>query len=153
MNDDFQHNLQQHHDAVGVFIELLENEQAMLTGAAASVDPLARLTERKAEQARTLERLDQQRRALLIANGYGEGRDGGERAAEAVGCTPLWQALLARIEAARVQNRINGMAIGNRLDQTSRTLSFLQRATGQQLYGPNGRARSLAGKHSLRSGV
>ena len=58
MNDDFQHNLQQHHDAVGVFIELLEAEQAMLTDAPTSVDTLAGLTERKAEQAHALEALD-----------------------------------------------------------------------------------------------
>ena len=135
MNDDFQHNLQQHHDAVGVFIELLEAEQAMLTDAPTSVDTLAGLTERKAEQAHALEALDGQRRALLAENGYSADRLGGDSAAQEHGCTALWQALIMRIDAARVQNQINGLAIGNRLDHTSRTLSFLQRATGQTLYG------------------
>ena len=64
-----------------------------------------------------------------------------------------WQALLERIEAARMQNQINGLAIGTRLDHTNRTLSFLQRETGQTLYGPNGRTRAFGSNHSLRNGV
>ena len=49
--------------------------------------------------------------------------------------------------------QINGLAIETRLDHTNRTLSFLQRETGQTLYGPNGRTRAYGSSHSLRNGV
>lgn len=153
MNDEFQRNLQQHHDAVVTFIELLEAEQSLLVDAPTPVDALADLTERKADQARALEALDMQRRSLLSANGYTADRDGGEAAAAHQGCTPLWQALLAQIASASTQNRINGLAIGNRLDHTNRTLNFIQRASGQTVYGPNGRAQSLSRNQNLRGGV
>ena len=153
MTDAFVDNLQQHHDAVVRFLELLEAEQTMLTDAPASIDALSRLTERKAAQAGELEALDQQRRNLLAARGYTADRSGAAQLAAACGCVDLWQALVERIEATRDQNRINGLVIGNRLDHTQRTLSFLQRATGQTLYGRNGRARSLGSRHSLSSGV
>ncbi|MES1928641.1 flagella synthesis protein [Salinisphaera dokdonensis CL-ES53] len=153
MTDAFVDNLQQHHDAVARFLELLEAEQAMLTDAPASIDALSQLTERKVAQANELEALDQRRRTLLEARGYTTDRSGAEQLAAACGCGDLWQALVERIEATRNQNRINGLVIGNRLDHTHRTLGFLQRATGQTLYGRNGRARSLGGKHSLSSGV
>lgn len=153
MNDEFQRNLQQHHDAVVAFIELLEAEQALLGDAPTRVDALADLTERKADQARVLEDLDTQRRALLRSNGYTPDREGGEIAAADQCCMPLWQALLAQIAAASAQNRINGLAIGNRLDHTSRTLNFIQRASGQTVYGRNGRAQSLSRNQNLRGGV
>lgn len=153
MNDEFQRNLQQHHDAVVTFIELLVSEQALLADTPTPVDALARLTERKADQADALDTLDRQRRSLLDASGYTPDRNGGEAAAAQQGCTPLWQALLTQIATASTQNRINGLAIGNRLDHTNRTLSFLQRASGQTLYGPNGQAQSLARNQNLRGGV
>jgi flagella synthesis protein FlgN len=153
MNDPFAINLQQHHDALGEFMTLLETEQSLFTDAPVAVDALARLTERKAAQAKTLEQLDGQRRAILHERGYSTDRDGASQLAAALEQDALWQALLERIEAARMQNQINGLAIGTRLDHTNRTLSFLQRETGQTLYGPNGRTRAFGSNHSLRNGV
>ncbi|MES1938643.1 FlgN protein [Salinisphaera sp. T5B8] len=153
MNDPFALNLQQHHDALGEFMTLLESEQSLFTDAPVAVDALSRLTERKAAQAKALEQLDGQRRALLAERGYDTDRDGARRLAATLDCEALWQALLTRIEAVRAQNQINGLAIETRLDHTNRTLAFLQRATGQTLYGPNGRTRAFGSNHSLRSGV
>lgn len=153
MNDPFAINLQQHHDALGEFMTVLDKEQALFTEAPVAVDALSRLTERKAAQAKTLEQLDSQRRAMLAERGYDTGREGASELAASLGCDAIWQALLERIEAARTQNQINGLAIGTRLDHTNRTLSFLQRETGQTLYGPNGRTRAYGPNHSLRNGV
>lgn len=153
MSDAFVDTLQQHHQAMIRFVELLESEQTMLTGGASSVEALSRLTERKAAQARELEALDARRRAILAARGHSSDRTGSERLAEALGCSELWQSVVTDTENARVLNQINGVAIGNRLDLTNRTLSFLQRAAGQTVYGPNGRARSLASSYSVHNGA
>ena len=42
MNDPFALNLQQHHDALGEFMTLLESEQSLFTDAPVAVDALSR---------------------------------------------------------------------------------------------------------------
>ncbi len=152
MTHEFISSLQQQHEAVGRFIDLLRQEQALLNATPLSIDTLSRITERKAAQAAELESLETRRRDILVTLGYTPNPAGAERLAERLDCTALWQAFIERAAGAQTENRASGLSIGVKLDFNQRALAFLQRITGHTLYGPNGQKRALGGK-SIHSSV
>lgn len=144
---DFAAHVTAQHEAVARFITLLEQEQALLVASPIDSRQLSGLSEQKSACTAELETLEQARQAILTNQGYSPDRQGAERLAAALGCTPLWQAFIARVRNARLLNDVNGQAIRERLDHSQQAMTLLERAFGGGLYGPDGQTSSAGDKH------
>jgi flagella synthesis protein FlgN len=143
--------LSREHAAIGVFLELLDQEaRAMTDGAFAE---LPRLAERKARMAEQIAHIGSRRDAQQQALGYGPGRRGADAAAAAgdAALQATWRELLARAAQARDLNHHNGVMVHTHLDFTRQTLNFLK-AGGQPLYGPDGTHQSGGNGNRLAVG-
>lgn len=135
---------------VVAFIELLRQEQSLLT-AAGSGDSLMPLIERKSGFVVRLKTLADRREQVLGAAGFGSGR----AAMDAwLGARPgkdpaaaAWQRLLALAAEARQLNEINGKLIGIHWQHNQAALAALMSAAnGATTYGPDGQQRSGGGR-------
>lgn len=144
---DFPSNVKQQYEAVGRFIEILNQEQSVLTAASIDGARLSTLTEDKSACAAKLESLEQARQEILTKQGYSADRTGAEKLAKAMDCMPLWRAFVERVDQARAYNDMNGAVIGQRLDFNQQAMTFLDNISGGGLYGPDGQTNSAGGKH------
>lgn len=143
--------LSREHAAIGVFLELLDQEaRAMADGAFAELPGLA---ERKARMAGQIAHIGSRRDAQQQALGYGPGRRGADAAAAAgdPALQTTWRELLARAAQARDLNHRNGVMVHTHLDFTRQTLNFLK-AGGLPLYGPDGTHQSGGNGNRLAVG-
>lgn len=123
-------------------LELLHGEHRLLLEGRVDGARLSQLAEEKRELLAQLEEFESQRRRALLDLGYSDDRDGDRRAADDAGCLPLWRAIREHAGEAAELNRGNGALIETRAAHNRRLLDLLQKATGGNLYGPDGRARS-----------
>lgn len=137
-------------NALKEFIELLEQEQRVISTAEIDGQRLVEIAERKGLVLQDIERLEITRTRAQARLGYPDGRVGAERAAQDAHCSDIWQTLLDLMERSQLLNEVNGRIIKMRMEQNQRILNFLSEAAGQSLYGPNGQARrkSLSGLSS-----
>ena len=137
-------HLGREHDAIGVFLQLLDQEaQAMGLGQFALLPELA---ERKSVLADEIALMGQQREAVQRALGHPAGRSGADAVAAASGkaVQEAWAALLERAAQAHAANHRNGVMVHTHLDFTRQSISFLK-ASGQPLYGPDGNHKAGSG--------
>jgi flagella synthesis protein FlgN len=130
-------HLTREHDAIGAFLDLLDQEaKAMTHGDFANLSELA---ERKSQLADQIAFLGHQREMEQVSLGYGAGRSGADAASAAGGeaLQNAWRDLLKRAAQAHDCNHRNGVMLHTHLDFTRQAISFLQ-ASGQPLYGPDG---------------
>lgn len=131
--------------AVENFVRLLGTEQRALQDGA--LDTLPALTEQKTATVGQLARLGQARNQLLQQAGLPADQAGLKAWA---GSDPARTALTNRIlvlaAEARELNRLNGILIASRLQQTQSALDILTRSqTGGGLYGPDGQTAHRSG--------
>lgn len=135
---------------VAAFVELLRQEQSLLT-AAGSGDSLMPLIERKSEFVVRLKALADRREHILGTAGLGSGRAAMEAwLGTSHGTAPaasVWQRLLALAAEARQLNETNGKLIGIHWQHNQAALAALMSAAnGATTYGPDGQQRSGGGR-------
>ena len=129
--------------AVQQFVALLSLEQtALSTG---NTDDLPAFAENKGELASRLERLAEQRNAVLAAMGFSTNREGVEAwcSQHPTGKTvaDTWADILKLAREARELNRLNGELIHIRLNATANALEALRVSKNSlDLYGPDGQS-------------
>lgn len=126
---------------VAQFILLLEDEARLLAAGMVDGAQLSELAARKRALLADIEQMESQRQYAQSRLGYGDDRNGAERAAVDAGCLTTWQQLLEQASRAQLLNRLNGESIRTRLEHNQRMLNFLHEAAGQGLYGSDGQAR------------
>ena len=142
--DDLTALLKEENQAVRAFLDLLRQEQRILTsGIAAEMDTLPELTERKNAAAGTLEALARQRRDVLNTLGFPDDQTPLEnwlaKQTASAKARSSWADTLSLAGEAREINRQNGELIAIRMQHNSRALETLQGAArGLNLYGPDG---------------
>lgn len=130
---------------VEYFVRLLDNEQRALQNG--DLEALPTLTEEKTAAVGQLARLGHARNQLLQHAGLPADQAGlkswaGNDAARIA----LIDRILALAAEARELNRLNGMLIAGRLQQTQSALDILTRSkTGGGLYGPDGQTAHRSG--------
>lgn len=136
MNSVLQNLLIREHLAIGVFLELLDQEaEAMTHGDFARLPGLAA---RKSQQADEIAYMGLQRETEQVALGFVTGRSGAAAAAASdEALQNAWRDLLNLAAQAHECNHRNGVMIHTHLDFTRQSISFLQ-ASGKPLYGPDG---------------
>lgn len=136
MNSVLQNLLIREHLAIGVFLELLDQEaEAMTHGDFAKLPGLAA---RKSQQADEIAYMGLQRETEQVALGFVTGRSGADAAAASdEALQNAWRDLLNLAAQAHECNHRNGVMIHTHLDFTRQSISFLQ-ASGKPLYGPDG---------------
>lgn len=138
--------------ALQSFVDLLENETETLLERI-SPTGLPAVTERKNALADELAALSEKRDIELDNAGFGPGHAGTEAAVAAMPeLAEAWSALRELVERARNANERNGMLIHTYLLHTQQSLNALRTATGQRLYGADGRQRSGLGGKRLGAG-
>lgn len=150
MSSVFAAHLADQHARLGVFVDLLENERALLNQPPIDSSALAALIDRKRVVGEALERLEQMRCDILRDAGQSIDMAGSQALAERSDCVSLWAAFVARIETARRLNEANGVHIDARLAQTDRTLAYLSRAQASALYAADGQHAASAGQRISR---
>jgi flagella synthesis protein FlgN len=145
-------HLTQEHAAIGIFLDVLDQEaSAMACGDFAA---LPALVERKAGLVAQIAQLDRQREMVQVSLGYAADQNGAESAAAAGGqaLQTAWHDLREQASQARARNHRNGVMIHTHLDFTRQSINFLK-AGDQPLYGPDGAHYVGAGKgNKLASG-
>lgn len=138
------HHVIREHAAIGVFLELLDQEAAAMTDG--DFAKLSGLAERKSQLADQIALMGRQREAEQLALGYTADRSGADAAAAAdsEALRNTWSGLLERAAQAHERNHRNGVMIHTHLDFTRQSISFLQ-ASGQPLYGPDGTHKTGTG--------
>lgn len=134
------------------FCVLLDEERAILTGAAA--ERLPELTSEKSALALQLSRLAAKRDALLKEGGFAGGRKGIDAwlsvSPEPTVARRRWDELLALAKQARDGNETNGRLIKILLGQNQEALSVLLSGGNESIYGDDGQPRGVsAGKRSF----
>lgn len=119
---------------------LLESEQAELLSSSFNGDTLSQLAEEKSGKIQMLERLELQRRSAQKKLGYADNINGTEQATRDAGCLSQWQDILATAERVIHQNNVNGSLIDRQLTHNQKALNALTEASGEHLYGSNGRS-------------
>jgi len=142
------------HAALQGFVTLLEREQGMLLENL--TDPLLELSEKKSNDAVVLNRLAEQRRALLLKylpQLSAESIRTCLRAQCPQGLT-IWEEIMALTERARRLNQTIGELIQMKLRRNQQLLTALSKAANKaNLYGPNGQTSFSPGSgRSLGSG-
>ena len=144
--------LNSEHQAANTLLQLLKQEQAALVDA--DVERLTGLTKEKAMIASQMAQLAKQRHSLLAAAGF-EATEigmqawlGSEHATS--DDTSAWKELLAIVQSANEQNRVNGLLIGQHLVRNQAALNILQ-GNGENgaIYGPNGQSATKIGSRRL----
>lgn len=146
--------LAEEHAAVRSFVDLLQQEQQLLTEN--SIDPLVMLAEQKSTRAIQLNRIAETRHRLLLAL-IPELTAPAIQSWLKINCAEglaLWQAILVLSDQARELNRINGELIQMKFRHNQQLLTALSRAVNQaNLYGPDGQSNfSMGSGRSLGSG-
>jgi len=126
---------------VAQFILLLEDEARLLAAGKVDGSQLSELAARKQALLGDIAQMESQRQYAQSRLGYGDDRNGAERAATDAGCLATWQQLLEQARRAQQLNQLNGETIRTRLAHNQRMLNFLHEAAGKGLYGPDGQAR------------
>ncbi|MFC5476025.1 flagella synthesis protein FlgN [Paraherbaspirillum soli] len=138
--------------AMEAFLELLDQEaEALIQG---HFNLLPQLTERKAQLADRIAVLDQERERQQQASGYPANRQGADAvaAASGPGLQQVWHELLERAAQARESNHRNGVLIHTHLDFVRQSINFM-RASGQNLYGPDGKHKvGMGSGNSIAAG-
>lgn len=130
---------------------LLTEEQIALGEGQVDGERLARLAADKQVLLVRLEEFETQRRLVQLRLGYGQDMAGAEQAAQDAGCLPQWHTLLETTRRTARLNKLNGILIQQRLQHNQRMLNFLNEATGQSLYGPDGQPHKSGGKLNARA--
>lgn len=130
---------------------LLTEEQTALGQGQIDGELLARLAADKQALLDRLEEFETQRRQVQIRLGYGQDMAGAEQAARDAGCLPQWHALLEATRRTARLNKLNGVLIQQRLQHNQRMLNFLNEATGQSLYGPDGQSHQRGSRLSSKA--
>jgi flagella synthesis protein FlgN len=135
------------YNALRDFVALLEEEQQELSRSAINGELIGDIARRKTLMVEQIESLETKRRRGQSVLGYPDGIDGARKAAADGGCTAQWDAIITLSHRARMLNEINGEQVRMRLDQNSRQVDFVTKASGGLLYGPDGKSkmRSLGG--------
>jgi flagella synthesis protein FlgN len=143
--NDFLRTVEAEASTVSRFVDLLKNEQKMLTNG--DVDGLAPIIQQKNTVANELTLLAKQRNTSLATQGLGPDRNGIEAwcathpASTKVGAA--WSRVLALATEARELNRVNGELIKIRMQHNTQALeSLLGASQSLSLYGPDGQAAS-----------
>jgi flagella synthesis protein FlgN len=137
------------------FVELLEQEQEVLTKGL--TDELPAIAESKEKLAAELNELSRQRNALLVSLGFPTDRPGMEAWATA---NPLqketiaaWSQTLSLAARAKNLNLRNGQLIQLRMKDNAQALEILMRKENNlDLYGPDGRS-SAPGERRIDDAV
>jgi flagella synthesis protein FlgN len=129
--------------AVARFVELLKEEQEILSGGA--IGRLDGLVQSKNQVATELGLLAEQRNAFLTARGLAVDNKGVEAWLAAhpssKASRDIWSRILALAVQARDLNRMNGELIQVRMQHNAQALEILLGASRQQsLYGPDGQS-------------
>lgn len=134
------------------FIELLEQEQALLAQTPVPMEELNAAIEQKREVAADLEAFEATRRAINEASGYTADAAASIALAEQEDCADRWHVFLERTELAHSRNQTTGLAVQTRLDLTQDMIDFLHRNADETLYAANGRKMDQRGR-TLRTDV
>lgn len=135
--------LQDEIDAMTTLAELLKAEEAALVDG--NVSELSRLTQDKSQLIMQLSKLENERKACLIQQGYSSDAKGMQdyflKAATELSAAKDWEKLLHISEQAKEINRTNGVLINRQFNRNQSALNILQQnhPTGT-MYGPNGQA-------------
>lgn len=139
--------------ALRVFIDLLRNEQSLLTSATS--EGLGSLATDKSKYALELGKLSAARDQALIKRNFPTGRAGMD--AWVISNTGIpyqhdWDRLLGLAAEARALNEANGKLIALHLQHNQQALTALLAAADRAAtYGPDGQARPSIGGRSLGS--
>lgn len=143
---EFQHAVSKEVNLVQQFVELLEQEQDVLTNG--RTDQLPAMAESKEKLAAELNELSRQRNGFLVSLGYPPDRLGMESwiAANPVQkeTVSAWNQTLSLAARAKDLNLRNGQLIQLRMKYNSQALEILLRKENNlDLYGPDGRSSTL----------
>jgi flagella synthesis protein FlgN len=146
---DFLRTVEDEADTVSRFVDLLKNEQGMLTRG--DVDGLAPIIQKKNTVANELTLLAKQRNALLAAQRLGPDRGGVDAWCAAhpasTKVSVAWSRILNLATEARELNRVNGELIKIRMQHNTQALeSLLGASQSLDLYGPDGQAASRSSR-------
>lgn len=133
-------------DLVRLFVDLLEQEQEVLTNG--GTDDLPAIAERKEKLAAELNDLSRQRNALLVSLGFPPDRAGMESWTVAnpgqKETIAGWNQTLSLAARAKNLNLRNGQLIELRMKYNAQALEILMRKENNlDLYGPDGRSSTL----------
>lgn len=143
--------LEQEHDLIQSFIEVLKEEAQALTEGG-DTDALAESTEVKNRYADHLLSVANERQGLLVQLGYPADKSGLDAAArDHVELRETCQAVLEKAEAASQLNTSNGITINTFLAHNQQTLDMVRGLIGaSNLYDASGRKNS--GPQGARKG-
>lgn len=139
---------------VGAFIELLQQEQKLLS-AAGNADALMPLVEQKTALAVRLRQISDQRERLLAARNFKPGREGMEAFLATLPTGTIhdhWQQLRELAKEARALNETNGTLITIHWKHNQQALAALMSAADSAMvYGPGGQQSGGSGSRLLGS--
>lgn len=152
---EFQHAISKEVDLVRQFVELLEQEQEVLTNG--KTDALPAIAESKEKLAAALNELSRQRNGFLISLGFPPDRPGmvSWTAANLVQTETIaaWNQTLSLAARAKDLNLRNGQLIQLRMKHNAQALEILMRKENNlDLYGPDGRS-STPGERRIDDAV
>lgn len=140
---------------VRVFVELLSQEQSLLT-ATGTAESLLPLVERKSECVARLKTLSDQREQALLTGGFKAGRGAMEAwlatSAHSDAIRSLWEDLRTLAAQAKSLNETNGKLIGIHWQHNQAALAALMAAANRAMtYGPDGQQKGGGGGRSFGS--
>jgi len=152
---DFLQTIANEAELVQRFVELLTQEQAILTEG--KIDELPSLADKKEKLATELNTLTRLRSQYLTSQGYTADRPGmqawSSKHPEHQQALASWDKTLTLAAQAKELNRLNGQLIQLRMQYNSQALEILRRKDNPlDLYGPDGRS-SLQGDRKINDVV
>lgn len=148
----FAHHLEIRKKNLEEFLALLKEEQTLYSAVALPGQAMQELAERKVALAAKAEQLHKMTNDGLAKLQMPQGLEGAKQLAAQSNCLDTMMAIVDLAEKARAQNEVNGTLLQMRWKPTKEMVAWLQKLSGETLYGPDGKsARNSLGGVNARA--
>lgn len=127
-------------------INLMEQEQKLLTQGDIDGEALTRLAEEKQLLLAELDKIEALRRDVQKRLGYPAGHAGAKQAAQDANCQDDWQSLLIKSERVARMNDLTGQMLSLRMKHNQQMLDYIRQIAEKTLYKPDGRNSAQPGR-------
>lgn len=138
--------LQEQQQRLSGILDQLRCERALLASAEIDSEALAAAAERKQALLAKLEASELLRQGVQRRLGYADGAAGAQQAAVDAGCERAWAQTLELTREAQRLNMLNGELVALRMEQNTRLLDFIHRASEKTVYRASGRVAAQTGR-------
>lgn len=134
-------HLENQRNVLTEFIQLLEDEQKLLSGSTIDGDAIKKLADRKKVMLNHIDSMESMRATGQEKLGYPTGVEGAKKAADDGKCLGAWEQIITLAFRAKELNEVNGTLIHMRLDYANKMVGFFNKVSGDPLYGADGKAK------------